>query len=42
VNTDTNKYKFVSHQRYAGQNENLQVANKFFEFVSEFKDFGRP
>jgi hypothetical protein len=41
VNTEGINYMFVSRPQDAGQNRNLLIANKSFEYVASFKYMGK-
>jgi hypothetical protein len=40
LNLEKTKFMFVSHHQNAGQNRNIQIANRMSEHVSQFKYFG--
>jgi hypothetical protein len=40
VNTEKAKYMLLSHHQHAGQNHDIEIANRSFENVAEFKYFG--
>jgi hypothetical protein len=35
------KCMFVSHHQYIGQNHNIKMADKFFEYVAKLKHYER-
>jgi hypothetical protein len=41
VNTEKARYGFVSREQNAGQSYNINVGNKYFEIVTQFKYFGK-
>jgi hypothetical protein len=40
VTVEKTKYMLVSHYQNAGQNQDIQRANRMFEYVSQFKYLG--
>jgi hypothetical protein len=40
VNTEKTKYMLLSHHQNAGQNHNIQIADRSFETVAQFKYLG--
>jgi hypothetical protein len=37
VNTEKTKYTFLPRHHNAGQNYDIKIANKYFEYVPEFR-----
>jgi hypothetical protein len=40
VNVEKTKYMLLSRQQNVGQNRDLKIANRSFEYVSQFKHLG--
>jgi hypothetical protein len=39
-NVEKTKYMLLSHQQNVGQNQDIKIANRFFQIVSQFKYLG--
>jgi hypothetical protein len=40
INVENSKYMLLSHHQNVGQNQNLKIANRSFENMSQFKYLG--